>query len=428
MGQRPVTVLRGLFSRANPLENPARPLTDSGLLDVLGGAPTAAGVNVTETSSLRITAVWRAVGLIAGTAGSLPLHAYRALSDDRRERYDGPWARVLDEPHPDMPPMEWWETFYLHQLLWGNGYAQKFRDGTGVIRHLEGIHPARVNPKRVPVSTQNPWGKAFEIATDDGGKRTLTPYEVFHVPALGYDGVRGLSPIAMARQALGLALAAEEFGARLYGSGSLLGGVLQTDKELTPDQAAAIKKRWQDKVAGLAKSHEIAVLDRGVTFTAVSIPPADAQFIENRHFSIAEVSRLYGVPPHMLGDVTKSTSWGSGIEQQTMGFVRFTLQPWLTRNEQRASRELLVPGDRRVYARYSLEGLLRGDTLARYRAHAIAIQHGIESPNEARRLEDRPPYEGGDVFLAPRNMTSIDELGDPGAGPDDVDDEPEAAA
>jgi HK97 family phage portal protein len=208
-----------------------------------------------------------------------------------------------------------------------------------------------------------------------------------------------------------LALAAEEYGARLFGSGSMMSGILTTPTKLTQDQATRLKEQWSAKHSGLAHAHEVAVLDNGASFQQMSIPPDDAQFIESRRFQIAEVARMFGVPPHMLMDMERSTSWGTGIEQQGLGFVVYTLRPWLTRVEQRMTR-LIRPAT--VYARYSVEGLLRGDSGARSAFYTSMWNIGAFSTNEIRKLEDQPPVPDGDVRYRPLNMG---ELGQPDPQP-----------
>lgn len=387
----------------NNIENPTYPLTSATLVDWLGGPRVHAGVTVSETTSLGMPAVWRAVNLIASTAASLPLHAYRTADDMRVKAGTGSQAvRLLNQPHPDLTPFELWEQVYAHIALWGNAYLRILRNPLGQIQELWPIHPGRVRAGRESETGQ----KIYQIDGD-----TTTAWfddKILHIPGFGYDGVCGVSPIRAARQGIGLALAAEEYGARLFGNGSLMSGILQTEQRLEQAQADALKQRWKEKVGGLDKAHEVAVLDSGAKFQAMSIPPEDAQFIESRQFQIDEVARMFGVPQHMLMQTDRSTSWGTGIEQQTLGFVKFTLQPtWLTRVEQRVSR-LLQPQS--VYARYTLEGLLRGDTAARAAFYTQMWNIGVLSTDEIRGFEDMPPVPGGDVRYRPLNMG---ELGQP---------------
>lgn len=392
-----MTLLGPVFQAQNSLENPQTPLSSPNIVSLFGGGTTAAGVSVTETSSLGLPAVWRAVNLIAGTAASLPLHAYRADGSARVKVTSGRAAALLGSPHPDMTPFELWEIVYTHLLLWGNAYLRVLGSPSMPTAELWPIHPGRVQVGR----TSEVGRKVYAI---DGGKEVHTDDTLLHIPGFGYDGVCGVSPIRAARQGLALALAAEEYGAKLFGSGSLATGILQTEQRLTSSQADAIQKRWQAKRAGMSSAHSTIVLDAGAKFHQLTIPPEDAQFLQSRSFQISEVARMFGTPPHMLMDTEKSTSWGTGIEQQSIGFVVYTLRPWLTRVEQRMTR-LLSP--QAVYARYAVEGLLRGDSAQRAAFYKAMWDIGVLSTNEIRDLEERAPTEGGDVRYRPLNMGEL---------------------
>jgi HK97 family phage portal protein len=370
-------------------------------MELIGGKAAASGKRVTEQNSLGMPAVWRAVNLIAGTVASLPLHAYKSADGGRTVQTTGNASRLLDNPHPDMTPYELWETTLAHMLLWGNAYLWIGRNQLGQIAELWPIHPSRVKVGR----TSSMGRKVYKI---DDGQMEHDDRTILHLPAFGYDGVCGVSPIRIAREGIGLALAAEEYGAKLFGSGSLATGILQTEQRLTPDQADILQSRWKAKRTGLGSAHDTIVLDRGATFQQLTIPPGDAQFIESRRFQISEVARMFGVPPHMLMDTEKSTSWGTGIEQQGIGFVVYTLRPWLTRTEQRISR-ILKPEP--VFARYSVEGLLRGDSAARLAFYKGMWEIGALSTNEIRALEERAGIgDAGDVRYRPLNMGQLGEF------------------
>lgn len=380
-------------------ESPQTPLTSTTLLEVFGGSPTSAGVSVTETGSLGLPAVWRAVNLIAGTASSLPLHAYRSLPTGGRERVPDSHraARFLDFPHPDMTPLELWEIIYAHLMLWGNAYCRMLGSPETPLKELWPIHPARVRVGRASETGQ----KVYEI---DGGREVHGDGTILHIPGFGYDGICGVSPVRAARQGLALALAAEEFGARFFGNGSLATGVLQTEQRLDSKTADAIQSRWRAKRTGLSTAHDTIILDSGAKFHQLSIPPEDAQFLQTRSFQVSEIARMFGVPPHMLMDTEKSTSWGTGIEQQSIGFVVYTLRPWLSRVEQRMTKVLKPQA---VYARYSVEGLLRGDSAQRAAFYKSLWEIGALSTNEIRELEERTPVEEGDVRYRPLNFGEL---------------------
>jgi HK97 family phage portal protein len=389
--------------RRASVESPAVPLTSTTLIDWLSGPKVHAGVSVNEKNALGMPAVWRAVNLIAGTCASLPLHLYRYRDDDTRLKVR---TALLDQPHPDLTPFEVWEQVFAHLALWGNAYLLKLRNQGGQLSELWPIHPSRVKTGRASDGT-----KIYQV--DNNTDDPQTDDTILHIPGFGYDGIVGLSPITIARQGIGLAMAAEEYGARLFGSGSLASGILQTDRVLDQPTADRLKARWKERVGGLDRAHEVAVLDAGTKFQQLSIPPEDAQFIESRRFQISEVARMYGVPPHMLMDTEKSTSWGTGIEQQNIAFVVYTLRPWLTRVEQRVSS--LYP--RPQFVRFSVEGLLRGDTQQRAAFYKQMWDVGAFSTNDIRRYEDLSPVDGGDVRYRPLNMGI---LGEPDPDTDDL--------
>lgn len=395
-----MTVLRSLLGRRN-LENPAVPITSTQLVNMLDGdVGSHAGVSVSETSALKVPAVWRAVNLIAGQGASLPIKTYRRTT---RARTD---VRVINSPHPDMTPLEFWEVMYWWMLLWGNAYAQKVRNGLGEVVELWFLPSTSVKVGRVRPDNLIPSGKVFEVTDGHGKKHPFTDRDIFHMPGPGYDGITGCSPIRFARQSVGLALAAEEYGARLFGSGSLMSGILQTEQRLKQDEAERLKARWQQKMGGLSKAHEVAVLDAGAKFQAIGIPPGDAQFIESRRFQIGEVARWFGIPSHLLMDTEKSTSYGTGMEENTTGFVKFSLLPnWLARVEQRITRDLVPNGQ---YAQYELKGLLRANTAAQTEKYAKERQAGFLTLNGYNELEDKPPVPGGDTYWLPANMSLID--------------------
>ena len=388
-----MTIFGRLFNAT--IESPEVPISSPEILKLVDGEPVDAGVVVNEQKSLGITAVWCAVTLISGTIASLPLHAYRVGADGSRVRLtSGTAAALLDKPHPDMMPFELWETVLSHVLLWGNAYLWKGFNQNRQLAELWPIHPGKVRAGRAKDGA-----KVYAINGEP-----FTDIEILHIPGFGYDGVCGVSPVRAAKQGLGLALAAEKFGAKLFGSGSLATGVLQAEQRLTQKQADMLAARWKEKRAGLDNAHSTIVLDSGAKFHQLTIPPEDAQFLESRSFQISEIARMFRVPPHMLMDTDKSTSWGTGIEQQSIGFVVYTLRPWLTRVEQRLT-SILKPQP--AYARFVVEGLLRGDSASRKEFYSGMWSLGALSTNEIRALEELPPVEGGDVRYRPLNMGEL---------------------
>jgi HK97 family phage portal protein len=388
-----VTFLRGLFEsrESRSIQNPAVPLTATTLVDWLHGGPAGdSGIQVSETGSLAMTPVWRAVNLIAGTCAALPLRAYRGLTQVP--------ARVIDNPHPDMTPFEVGEQWFIHLCLWGNSYSQKVYDQQGRLSELWPIDPAAVRVGRRKPYPGNPSGKVFTVGPSD---IAYTPDDIFHIPGFGYDGITGVSPIRVLTQTVGLGLAAEKYAARLFGSGSLMSGILQTEQRLTPEIAERLKTNWKTKVAGIDKAHDIAVLDSGAKWQSVSIPPVDAQMIDSRKFQVIEIARAFGIPPHLVGDVERSTSWGTGIEQQSIGFVVYTLRPWLTRVEQRLSKDATAGGatPAGTIVKYDTDGLMRGDAVGRATYYQIMRNIGVLSANDIRDAENWEPIPNGDEYL-----------------------------
>ena len=399
-----MTLLGGLIPQRRGLEDPQVPISDASLVDWLnaaGGLTNDAGVTVSITGSLAMSAVWRSVSLVSGVSASLPLKGYR-----RGESRDEVDRRILWDPHPEMTGFEFWRLSYAHRCLWGNFYALKQRGMTG-ITGLIPLSPERmrVDRHRRWVTEGNPTGKVY-MYTSDEGVGLLLPSEVLHLPGLGYDGVTGASPIRMARQAIALSLAAEKYGAKLFGNGSLLSGVLQTEQRLDPDQADTLKARWKARMSGLLNAHDIAVLDSGATFQTITMPNKDAQFLESRSFQTREIERFMGVPPFLMMDTENSTSWGTGLEQQATAWVKFDLYPtWLAPTEARLTKEVLL--DPKVYAEYTVEGLLRGDSTARANFYRVMREVGALSANDIRQLENRPPVDGGDTYLQPLNLAPL---------------------
>lgn len=379
-------------------ENPALPLTSEVLLQALGIEETYAKKRVTEVTALGLSAVWRAAMISSSVPASLPFHAYRADGDER-VKATGAGADLLDDPHPDMTPFEVKQLAFFHRKTWGNAYLRKLRNPLGRVTELWPILPGRVKAGRSSETGR----KVYVI--DGNVDEPLSDDELLHLPGMGYDGVCGVSPIRAARQSIGLGLAAEEFGAKLFGNGTLATGILQTEQRLTQKQADALAARWKSKRTGLTSAHDTLVMDKGAKWSQLSINPDDAQFLETRRFQVVELCRWFGIPPFLMFETEKSTSWGTGLEQQALGWVQFDLGPDLTAFEQRFTKHVLRPAA--VYAKFSLEGLLRGDSAARAAFYTSMWNIGALSTNEVRALEERGPVEGGDARHRPLNMGEL---------------------
>lgn len=385
-------------------ENPALPLTSSVLAEWLSGGQTDAGVPVTEAKVYGLPAYYRAVSILASMCAGLPLHVYQNGTRERvRQR------TVLDNPNPGQTPFEFWQTSYANAITWGAAYGRKLRNGADVVAEVWPLHPSHVTVKAVRRTAANPSGKVFEVTDLDGSRTELTSWEVMQLPYLSLDGLTGIRPLQLFRQTLGIGLAAEQTSARFYKSGARLSGILTSKRSLTDESAKRLKARWRERMAGPENAGDIAVLDNETTFQPLSIPPADAQLLDSRRWTVSEVARMVGIPPHLLADVEKSTSWGSGIEQQQIALTIYTAKPWLQMVEQRTTRELLPGGwsSGSWFAEYAIEGLLRGDSAARAAFYAQMIQWGVYSRNEVRELERKEPVEGLDDYLTPSNMVLV---------------------
>ena len=377
----------------------------------IDGAPGAGLPGVTPESAVRITAVYRAVSLIASIS-RLPLHVFERDGVRRREVAD-PRERVIwGRPNPEVSRSVFWETVISHVALAGNAYIYAPANGLGDVGELWPIAPQRVEVGRDPVTRR----KVFivdgdrsapymgRLAADRSGGRG----EIIHVPGLSYNGLVGVNPIRAARLAAQLAIAAETYGATIFSQGSLPGGVITTEAELDPEEAEALARRWETHHRGLGRAHRVAVMDNGAKWSPTSIAPEDAQFLDSRRFQVQEIARLFGVPPHLLADSSGSTSWGSGLEEQTRAFVTFTLTAYSQRFEEAITDEILMRNPNR-YARWNYAGLMRGNTLARYQAYAIARTNGWLNADEIRAFEDLEPLPNGEgeVYVSPLNLSPV---------------------
>ena len=378
----------------------------------MGGS--TSGKTVTERSAMQMTAVYSCVRILAEAIAGLPLHVYRYNSDGGKEKaIDHSLYLILhDEPNPEMSSFVFRETLMTHLLLWGNAYAQIIRNSKGEVMAL---YPLMPNKMSVDRDENGQLYYQYLRSTDEvGGKNEtviLKPTDVLHIPGLGFDGLVGYSPIAMAKNAIGLAIATEEYGAKFFANGAAPSGVLEHPGTIKDPQR--VREAWQSQFGGSQNSGKIAVLEEGMKYTPISISPEQAQFLETRKFQINEIARIFRVPPHMVGDLEKSSF--SNIEQQSLEFVKYTLDPWVIRWEQSIMRTLLTPEEKKSYfVKFNLEGLLRGDYQSRMNGYATARQNGWMSANDIRELEnlDRIPAEaGGDLYLINGNMLPLQQAG-----------------
>lgn len=375
----------------------------------MGGS--SAGKNVNERSAMQMTAVYSCVRILAEAVAGLPLHLYRYKEDGGKERaIDNNLYHLLhDEPNKEMSSFIFRETLMTHLLLWGNAYAQIIRNGKGEVVALYPLMPNKMqvdrdeNGELYYIYTRS----SDEAKTMEGVTVYLTPRDVLHIPGLGFDGLVGYSPIAMAKNAIGLAIATEEYGAKFFANGAAPSGILEHPG--TIKDPSRLRENWNSTFGGSANSGKVAVLEEGMKYTPISISPEQAQFLETRKFQIDEIARIFRVPPHMVGDLEKSSF--SNIEQQSLEFVKYTLDPWVIRWEQSLSRALLNEDEKRKYFfKFNLEGLLRGDYESRMSGYAVARQNGWMSANDIRELENMdkiPAEDGGDLYLINGNMLPL---------------------
>ena len=404
----------GLFSGLfKGRDTPTNRTSGSAYSFFMGGS--TSGKRVNERTALQMTAVYSCVRILSEAIAGLPLHVYKENDTGGKEKaVDHPLYFLLhDEPNPEMTSFVFRETLMTHLLLWGNAYAQIIRNGKGEVVSLYPLMPDRMTVNR---DTKGQLYYEYQVSIDDGptvkgSTVILKPSDVLHIPGLGFDGLVGYSPIAMAKNAIGMAIACEEYGAKFFANGANPSGVLEHPGTLK--DPTKVRDSWNAAFGGSSNSHKVAVLEEGLKYTPISISPNEAQFLETRKFQIDEIARIFRVPPHMVGDLEKSSF--SNIEQQSLEFVKYTLDPWVVRWEQSIMRTLLSPDEKKsYYVKFNLEGLLRGDYQSRMNGYATARQNGWMSANDIRELEnlDRiPAEEGGDLYLINGNMLPLGEAG-----------------
>ncbi len=384
--------------RDSTVKNPDRALIEA----LRGGIGTASGVLVSDEGALAYGAVLACVRVLSESVATLPCILYERTEQDgqagKRRASEHPLYRVLHtQPNPEMTSFEFWEMAIVHLLLWGNFYAEIVVDGRGEVAALWPIPPRMVTPKRL---ANRRLVYDLEIPNDP---RTFDAEWVFHVASMRTNGLRGLSVVGQAREAIGLGMAAERYGASVFGNGIVPGGVLEHPGELSDGAYERLQATWKDRHQGLENAHRLAILEEGMKYSKIGVPPEDAQFLETRKFQRSEIAGMFRVPPHMIGDLDRATF--SNIEHQSTEYVVYSLQPWLKRIEMRALVSLLLRRDQeRYFAEFLVDGLLRGDAVSRNQAYATARQWGWMSVNEIRARENLNPVQDGDVYLQPLNM------------------------
>ena len=377
--------------------------------DAVSGAPSfffgssGAGKSVTVQTAIQLSTVYACVRVISETIASLPLCVYQVEGEGTKKATDHPLYRLLhDEPNSEMTSFVLREVMLAHLLLYGNSYCQIIRTGRN---RITGLYP--LLPDKMNVDRDKNGVLTYVYTTTSGEAVTLAPADVLHIPGLGFDGIMGYSPIAIEKNAIGLGIAAEEYGSKFFSNGATPSGILTHPN--TVKNPKALREAWMEAYGGSSNANRVAILEEGMTFTRISMPNNEAQFLETRKFQVSEICRIYRVPPHMIGDLDRATF--SNIENQSISFAVHTIRPWLVRIEQAMNRALFPEKEKGVfYVRFNMDGLMRGDYKSRMEGYAIGRQNGWLNANDIRELENMNPIpdeEGGNAFLVNGNMVSI---------------------
>lgn len=401
-----MSIWTGLFSRRNvKLSNRD---DDETLRQALAMAGSAAGKAITIDTVLQLSTAWSCIRLLSETIGTLPLGVFERQGEAKKPATDEPLYELLhNSPNADQTAAEFWEGAVACLCGWGNAYAEK----TMAVGRVVALTPLK--PDLITVSRRN--GRRRYLYSDPAGReRDLDEDQVFHLRGFGFGGDVGLSPVSYARQTMGIALAADETAAATFANGLQNSGFIKLPPEIKPPTREQ-KEQLIDffgKFAGSARAGKMLPLDPGMEFQALGLNPDDAQLLQSRSFNVEEICRWFRVPPFMVGHTEKSTSWGTGLEQQMIGFLTFSLRPYLTRIEQAVRKQLVAPGDRsRLFAEFNLEGLLRADSQGRAALYSTFAQNGIATRNEIRARENQPPMDGGDQLTVQSNLVPLDQLG-----------------
>lgn len=370
------------------------------------------GAAIGPDRALQIGAVWACIRLLAETIGTLPLQVYSRGAGGRAIDDGHPlYALLHDSPNADMTAAEFWEAIVASLCQWGNGYAEKVTAAGGRVIALNFLRPELMMVER------DRSGARVYRYSDPKGMRLFGEDAVFHVRGFGVGGDMGLSPVGYARQTLGLVADTDRAASAAFRNGIRPSGFLVVPERSSPEAIRNARKVYLEPIAGPNATGRAGILEKGMDWKEVKgMPVADMQLLQGRSFNVEEICRWFRVPPFMIGHTEKSTSWGTGLEQQMLAFVTFSLRPYLTRIEQAIRKQLLPPGERRtIYAEFSVEGLLRADSQGRAALLAALAQNGFLTRNEGRAYDNRPPLPGGDVLTVQSNLVPLDQLGAPAA-------------
>ena len=379
------------------------------LQDLVSAAPSfffgfsGSGKPVNARTAIQLSTVYACVRVISETIASLPLGVFESTDAGSRKATEHPLFRLLhDEPNNEMTSFVLREVMLAHLLLWGNSYCQILRSGSN---RVTGLYP--LLPDHMDVDRNADGVLTYTYTTTNGRIVQLAPEEVLHIPGLGFDGIMGYSPIALERNAIGLAIASEEYGSKFFSNGARPSGVLTHPN--TVRDVEKLRDSWNAVYGGSSNANRVAILEEGMKFEPITIPNNEAQFLETRKFQVDEICRIFRVPPHLIGNLEHATF--SNIEHQSIDFAVHTIRPWLVRIEQAMNRALLSPHEKgRFYVQFNIDGLMRGDYKSRMEGYAVGINNGFMSPNDVRRLENMNPIpasEGGDTYIVNGNMMPL---------------------
>lgn len=397
------------------------------MFEVLTGSmPGGAGMPVNEQTAMAVSAVYASVGLIGGAIAALPFHLYRHLPEGRERVSSDLWYLFNEQPWPNWTAASAWSWAAQSIGLKGDGFWRIHRvtPYSNQIGGFEPLHPGRVTPRRE--------GKrnVYLVVEEDGTLVTIDQDDMLHFPGIGFDGLRSLTPIRAAlRAGAGIALAADEFAASFFRNGARPDYALKTDKSLNREQAELLRATWMARHQGPSSAHLPAILTGGLSVQQLTMNAEDAQLLATRKFQIEDIARIFGVPPHMIGYTEKASSWGAGVEQMSIGFVRYTLRRYLDSMRQEINRKVW-PRSRQLFAEHNTDALLEGDAKAQAEFLGKALggpgTQGWMTVNEVRRLKNLPPIEGGDKLTwagaaaAPQPQPTEDEPAPPEKDDDDV--------
>lgn len=380
------------------------------LINLIGGNDTYSGENVTTDIAMNIAAVYACVRILSNHVAMLPLQLFQETRGKKKRIHDHPIAKLIEtRPNPYMTPFQFKQTMEAHRQLYGNAYAEIEWSRTGYPKALWILNP--LVTKVVMEKDNNGNLKRYLVQTTlANGKIVYLPYSsILHIKGLSTNGIVGKSPIDVARETIGIQIAGQKFTGKFYANGTMSSGVLKVPQSLKPEAKAIIRQEWEKFNNGLDNSHRVAILDAGLDYQSLGIKQCDAQYIETQKFSIAEIARIFNVPPHMLADLERATF--SNIEQQSLEFVRDTLSPLLISWEQELQYQLFTEDEiekKRFYFKFNLNSLLRGDSTNRASYYEKMINLGIYSINEVRELEDKDKIKNGDKHYMSLNYIDID--------------------